>query len=73
MLYEVITDALALEKAGASVVLMEAIPAALAIEVTQALRVPTIGIGAGGGCSGQVLVLHDMLGVYPRKKRNNFV
>ncbi len=61
-------DALALEKAGASVVLMEAIPAALAAEVTQALRVPTIGIGAGAGCSGQVLVLHDMLGVYPGKK-----
>lgn len=61
-------DALALEKAGASIVLMEAIPAELAAEVTQALRVPTIGIGAGPDCSGQVLVLHDMLGVYPGKK-----
>lgn len=61
-------DAQVLQTAGAGMVLMEAIPAALANEVTAALQVPTIGIGAGVGCSGQVLVLHDMLGIYPGKK-----
>jgi 3-methyl-2-oxobutanoate hydroxymethyltransferase len=57
-------DALALEQAGASLLVLEAIPAALGAKVTQALKIPTIGIGAGGECSGQVLVLHDMLGVF---------
>ena len=47
---------------------LEAIPAVLGAEVTQQLSIPTIGIGAGADCSGQVLVLHDMLGVYPGKK-----
>jgi 3-methyl-2-oxobutanoate hydroxymethyltransferase len=61
-------DALALQQAGAGMVLMEAIPAALAAEVTAQLSVPTIGIGAGAACSGQVLVLYDMLGIYPGKK-----
>jgi len=61
-------DALALEKAGAGIVLMEAIPAALAAEVTRTLCVPTIGIGAGADCSGQVLVVYDMLGIYPGRK-----
>ena len=49
-------------------IVLEAIPAALAREVTAALTIPTIGIGAGVDCSGQVLVLHDMLDVYPGKK-----
>jgi 3-methyl-2-oxobutanoate hydroxymethyltransferase len=61
-------DALALQQAGAGLLVLEAVPAALAEEVTNALSIPTIGIGAGAACSGQVLVLHDMLDIYPGKK-----
>ena len=60
-------DARAMQDAGAQVVLLEAVPPAVAESVTKALTVPTIGIGAGVGCSGQVLVLHDMLGVFQGK------
>ena len=49
-------------------VVLEAIPATLGAQVTAQLTIPTIGIGAGANCSGQVLVLHDMLGIYPGKK-----
>ena len=55
-------------QAGAGMVLLEAVPAVLATEITSILQVPTIGIGAGANCSGQVLVLHDMLDIFPGKK-----
>ena len=61
-------DALALQAAGASLIVLEAIPSALGKEVTDLLTIPTIGIGAGPDCSGQVLVMHDMLDVFPGKK-----
>jgi 3-methyl-2-oxobutanoate hydroxymethyltransferase len=61
-------DALLLQEAGASIVVLEAIPATLGKEVTDLLSMPTIGIGAGVDCSGQVLVMHDMLGVFPGRK-----
>jgi 3-methyl-2-oxobutanoate hydroxymethyltransferase len=56
-------DARLLEEAGASSIVLELVPAPLAAEVSRALAIPTIGIGAGPGCDGQVLVLHDMLGL----------
>jgi 3-methyl-2-oxobutanoate hydroxymethyltransferase len=61
-------DALALQGAGATLLVLEAIPTALGKEVTDMLAIPTIGIGAGPDCSGQVLVMHDMLGVFPGRK-----
>jgi 3-methyl-2-oxobutanoate hydroxymethyltransferase len=61
-------EAKMLEESGAGMIVLEAIPSSLAREITRVLRVPTIGIGAGPDCSGQVLVLHDMLDVYPGKK-----
>ena len=61
-------DAAALEQAGAGMLVLEAMPALLAAEITAQLSIPTIGIGAGAACSGQVLVLHDMLDIYPGKK-----
>ena len=63
-----VTDAKALEAAGAAIVLMEAMPASAAKRVTEALKVPTIGIGAGIDVSGQVLVVYDMLDIYPGRK-----
>jgi 3-methyl-2-oxobutanoate hydroxymethyltransferase len=65
---QLLKDAKQLEQAGAGMIVLEAIPAALAGAVTEALTIPTIGIGAGVDCSGQVLVLHDMLDVFPGKK-----
>ena len=65
---QLLRDALALQTAGASMLVLELIPAALADRVTRELQIVTIGIGAGAGCSGQVLVLHDMLDVFPGKK-----
>lgn len=61
-------DALLLQQAGATLMLLEAIPASLGHEVTRLLDIPTIGIGAGNDCSGQILVMHDMLGVFPGRK-----
>lgn len=61
-------DALKLQAAGAAMVVLEAIPTQLGKEVTELLTMPTIGIGAGPDCSGQVLVMHDLLGVFPGRK-----
>jgi 3-methyl-2-oxobutanoate hydroxymethyltransferase len=57
------SDARLLQEAGCFAIVLEKIPAALAGEVSQGLSIPTIGIGAGGSCDGQVLVMHDMLGI----------
>ena len=62
-----LNDAVAHEKAGAAIVLMECVPAELGKQVTQTVSCPTIGIGAGVDCDGQVLVMHDMLGIFPGK------
>jgi 3-methyl-2-oxobutanoate hydroxymethyltransferase len=59
-----IEDALALEQAGAFAIVLELVPAPLAREITARLTVPTIGIGAGPDCDGQVQVWHDLLGLY---------
>ncbi len=56
-------DALVLQEAGCFGIVLEKIPATLAAEVSRSLQIPTIGIGAGNGCDGQVLVMHDMLGI----------
>jgi 3-methyl-2-oxobutanoate hydroxymethyltransferase len=63
---KIIDDALMLEEAGAFSVILEAIPAPIAKRITERLTVPTIGIGAGIHCDGQVLVVHDMLGLFDR-------
>jgi 3-methyl-2-oxobutanoate hydroxymethyltransferase len=61
-------DALLLEQAGASMLVLECVPALLAAEITAALTIPTIGIGAGRDCDGQVLVCYDMLGITPGRR-----
>ena len=65
---KLIADSLAIQQAGAGMIVLEAVPAKLATDITAQLHIPTIGIGAGVACSGQVLVLHDLLGIYPGKK-----
>ncbi|WP_189941695.1 3-methyl-2-oxobutanoate hydroxymethyltransferase [Sulfuriferula thiophila] len=64
---QLLDDAHALTAAGAAMIVLEAIPAPLAKQVTDAITIPTIGIGAGVDCNGQVLVLYDMLGITPGK------
>ncbi|MBN1588858.1 MAG: 3-methyl-2-oxobutanoate hydroxymethyltransferase [Pirellulales bacterium] len=62
---QLLADARAVQDAGAFSVVLECLPAKLAAEVTGSIEIPTIGIGAGPGCDGQVLVLHDLLGLTP--------
>ena len=62
---QILADARAVEAAGAFSLVIESVPPAIADEVTKAVSIPTIGIGAGVGCDGQVLVFHDLLGLYP--------
>jgi 3-methyl-2-oxobutanoate hydroxymethyltransferase len=66
---QLLHDASALEEAGAQMLVLESIPSVLAEEVTQHLGIPTIGIGAGPHCNGQVLVLQDLLGLTPKPPR----
>ncbi len=63
---QLVKDALALEEAGAFAVVLEAVPAPVAAMITEKLGIPTIGIGAGPHCDGQVLVIHDLLGLFDR-------
>jgi 3-methyl-2-oxobutanoate hydroxymethyltransferase len=63
---QLIDDARALEEAGCFSIVLEAIPAPLAEHITKEIAIPTIGIGAGPGCDGQVLVIHDLIGLYDR-------
>ncbi|SFI42654.1 3-methyl-2-oxobutanoate hydroxymethyltransferase [Nitrosomonas sp. Nm34] len=65
---QLLNDAMLLQEAGVGMLLMETIPAALAARISRELSIPTIGIGAGANCSAQVLVLHDMLGIYRGNK-----
>lgn len=68
---QLLSDAKALAEAGASMLVLEMVPATLAKEVTESADIITIGIGAGPDCSGQVLVLHDMLGIYGAGKSDH--
>ncbi|MBA8883910.1 3-methyl-2-oxobutanoate hydroxymethyltransferase [Dokdonella fugitiva] len=61
-------DARAVQDAGADLLVLECVPAGLATEISRDLAIPTIGIGAGAGCDGQVLVVHDLLGITPGKR-----
>lgn len=67
----ILADAIAMQNAGVSMVLLEMVPAAVAKTVTDNLNIPTIGIGAGVHCSGQVLVLQDLLGIYTGSANKN--
>jgi 3-methyl-2-oxobutanoate hydroxymethyltransferase len=62
-------DALALQQAGAAMLVLECVPVALAERISREVSMPVIGIGAGAGCDGQVLVLHDMLGIHTAERK----
>ena len=64
---QLIADAITLQEAGASFLLLESVPASLAKTISAKISIPTIGIGAGPDCAAQVLVLYDLLGIYPGK------
>ena len=66
-------DALAVQEAGADLLVLECVPRSLAAEITHSLEIPTIGIGAGADCDGQILVLHDLLGLDTGHRRPRFV
>src|SRR3990167_365803 len=68
-----LSDAAAVAQAGAELLVLECVPSALAAEVTASLQIPTIGIGAGPACDGQILVMHDMLGINSGHRRPRFV
>jgi len=68
-----LADARAVAEAGADVLVLECVPSALAARITAAIAIPTIGIGAGPGCDGQILVLHDLLGMNSGHRRPRFV
>jgi 3-methyl-2-oxobutanoate hydroxymethyltransferase len=61
---KMLEDALATEQAGAFALVVECVPVEIAQKITAAVKIPTIGIGAGAGCDGQILVTHDMLGLF---------
>jgi 3-methyl-2-oxobutanoate hydroxymethyltransferase len=61
---KILEDALATEQAGAFALVVECVPVEMAQKITAAIKIPTIGIGAGAGCDGQILVTHDMLGLF---------
>lgn len=64
----IIREAKMLEEAGAAAIVLECVPSKLGKAITEAIDIPTIGIGGGPDCSGQILILHDMLDIYPGKK-----
>jgi 3-methyl-2-oxobutanoate hydroxymethyltransferase len=68
-----LADAVAVTEAGAELLVLECVPSALAAEITKRISIPTIGIGAGPSCDGQILVLHDMLGINSGHRRPRFV
>ncbi|HMB57759.1 MAG TPA: 3-methyl-2-oxobutanoate hydroxymethyltransferase [Arenimonas sp.] len=70
---KLLADARAVAEAGADLLVLECVPSALAAEITRELAIPTIGIGAGPDCDGQILVLHDLLGMNSGHRRPRFV
>jgi len=70
---KLLADARAVAEAGADLLVLECVPSALAAEITSAIHIPTIGIGAGPSCDGQILVMHDLLGLNSGHRRPRFV